>query len=281
MISGTKTNESLKCIADKRVLVGGECSLIPVLYSEDLLGSKLNPESIDFLNTRGVLIRLNYGEFMMPGQWEEIDKSIGLLISNKEMVCILVDIKDLKDEDYSLFIQSMKKMPFSGYSSVYIAVGAFPETFGKIKEVGYSTIERDDYKFWKRNFSPVDRIGYSDYTVQYPHLKSPNPNARATVSISYTGENVFHIYKGHSRNAKVVKDKPFEQYFYHAVKLTQSSHFKGRDYSYGDSFIQDKADQFFKEKLSNTGNFTEWLSASINHHIIQTIDQLEHTYNGK
>lgn len=281
MICGNNLNESLACIESKKRLID-ECNIVPVLYTKDILSSELSSHSLTFLNDRGVCIRINYDEFMKKNWWKNFNDSLLLKLRDKDKLTIIIDFKNVKEEDYDSIIPLLKDSEVtSDWKSFYIAAGSFPETFKGMIE-GYSTVERSDYLFWKDNLACITNIGYADYTVQSPHFKVLKYNPNARVSASYTGDEVYHIYKGHPKKSKLVKEEgAMKQYFAHAINFAHSDYFKGHGYSYGDEYIQEKANQYENGKETNPGNAVGWRAASINHHIIHTINQIDSIYNDK
>lgn len=279
MICDKNFNKAIECISYKKT-IGEKCDIIPVINGKDFIESSLSTQSVSFLNERGLCLRVDYENFINLGWWTDLRNSITKKILNTGKIYILIDFKNLNNNALEIVNLLKNKEIVNGWKSLYIAMGAFPQTFKELP-YGESIIDRRDYSFWRNIYGSVSNIGYADYTVQYPYFKPSVPGyMNPTISVSYTGEEVFHIFKGYPKNSKLV-EKPLLQYFAHAILLTSTSYFKGREYAYGDEYIQEKANLYTKGNQSNTGNFTDWLAASINHHITLTIDQITHIYNDR
>ena len=66
-------------------------------------------------------------------------------------------------------------------------------------------------------------------------------------------------------------DKETKQYLANARLLTELPEFDGKDFSYGDAYIAEKATDLSSSK---TGSPTTWLVAGVNRHLTKVAKQI-------
>ena len=195
-------------------------------------------------------------------------------------ISILIDLKeDTSEKTYIKALNALDKIGvLDSYKNVIVASGAFPEDMGKITEDN-NRLKRIDWNNWlnKRNGEHgLSRYpAYADYTIRHPIYNEPAMLHRATATIKYTLPDEWWFFKGkYEYNACLAN----------ASVLRKLNEFFGRDFSFGDKYIDDKG-LYFQEyiiefnknpnkKIGGTGNATSWICAGINHHIAVAVGQL-------
>ena len=110
---------------------------------------------------------------------------------------------------------------------------------------------------------------FSDYTVIHPEYTDINPRLYANTmgpSIRYTTDTCWFVTRGKSFQKH---PEGYKQYHRLAKDVVDRPDFKGSNYSYGDKYIDDKAN-----KMGGPGTPWLWLLAGVNHHISHIVDSL-------
>lgn len=145
-----------------------------------------------------------------------------------------------------------------------ILTGSFPKDLSGFRP-GQHRLERIDWTWWKNQYLSAPKLvrvpSFGDYTTQHGKFSDPPPRANFSASIRYTSENHWIIMRGEG----VFTDggPGFAQWPANAQLLCEREEFCGENFSAGDKYIYDMAQQSAK-----TGNAETWLRASINHHIV-------------
>lgn len=124
--------------------------------------------------------------------------------------------------------------------------------------------------FWKTVTKPqkLNNVNYSDYGTKYSEFS--DANFRGTVSLKYSTEHDYVIYRGELTDNH--KDG-HGQYITHCQNLIKSKHYSGKDFSWGDLRYYEVGIQKLTDPNKKTGNATNWVQNSQNHHIT-LIDKL-------
>lgn len=202
---------------------------------------------------------------------EAIDKFLPYVKLEPKKIILLIDIGYAKGDRYNTLgdltmtiIKSLDQKVDDWYS-VVIASSSFPENLTEFDKKGNpNKIPRYEWKIWKRlkNDPALTGIQYGDFGTKYPFYTEAN--FAGTISIKYTTENDFLIYKGVLTTEHALGHK---QYISHSQKLIKSQDYFGKDFSWGDKRIFEIASQNQEEETSKPGSPTVWVQISQNHHI--------------
>lgn len=169
-------------------------------------------------------------------------------------------------------IEKLVRLPeLKQWRSFIVSGGAFPKDLSELPKHGHYELERLDWSLWKSivgskvlKRQPV----FSDYTIQHPIYYGSIPGANTSASVRYTNDEIWDVMRGEGlRNEKGAGNK---QYPAHAQLMVTSSFYKGANYSFGDSYITERA----KPDNKKSGNPTTWITAGINHHLTLVTRQI-------
>lgn len=161
------------------------------------------------------------------------------------------------------------------WAAVVIAGTSFPQDLSGVNRSSIDFIKRAQWELWHTLWNKRSSIpqmpAFGDYGISHPELVEVDPRVMVqTAAIRYTTENHWMIVKGVAATGK--HGKGFNQTETLCGALVKRPEFCGRGFSYGDSYIDDRA----KGKVSK-GNATTWRKIGTNHHIEFVVDQLART----
>lgn len=204
---------------------------------------------------------------------KEVDLVVGQLSSiSKDKIDIIVDFGHIdKNVAYKSTLEQIKNnLDLSDWRRIIIAAGTFPPNLLSFRPNEDNFLNRSELELWEENKLVIGRESiYSDYTVRYP--SNITKGGRGSKSVRYTLKDKFQVFRG------TLEDGTFK-YLVHAANiraLYEDTY--PENYSWGDEFIKQKADQL-EECLQagidpetytefSTGGSTEWVAASVNHHM--------------
>jgi Beta protein len=221
----------------------------------------------------GMAIRLTPEDFededMLP---DAIAALVRYARVQREEVDLMIDAKTVAHLTSSAAIRRMLRgmidaVPdLSDWRTLTVIAGAFPTGLGPLQR-GWNLAPRLDWQGWLSLIGrPISRRpSYGDYTIAHPDLP---PSGRATIlaQIRYTTPESFLIYKG--RNVFTHADG-YGQFRTICSELIDRDEYRGADFSWGDSEIQERA-----AIDGATGNAETWRTIGTNHHIETVIDQI-------
>ena len=225
------------------------------------------------INDSGLCIRIDGSHLNdkdLPRHIGNFIAENGLSIKNTD---ILVDLQIIdKDTIAKSVIKKLSHLPdINKWRSFIISGGAFPKDLTDFLKHGHYKLERLDWNLWQNiiNDETLKRQPiFSDYTIQHPIHYGHIPGANTSASIRYTNDEKWEIIRGEGLRNK--KGAGHKQYPAHAQLIVQQSFFKGANYSFGDTYIVERASPGNK----NNGNPTTWLIAGINHHLTLVARQI-------
>ncbi|MFA6294888.1 MAG: beta family protein [Candidatus Paceibacterota bacterium] len=268
----------------EKVLSSGEAlgaKFIPAIHlsDEEEIKSKVCLLSKDYKN--GICLRLVCSDL---SDIEKLNLKIKDFLStykiSEDSIDLLVDIKEIGEDtdkynkyfNLSQEINNLKK-----WRSFIFSSGSFPVDLSECKLDEENLIPRTDWVSWVKQTNTkgvIRKPTFSDYTIQHPIYKESTQFFHPTSSLKYTLSDNWLIMKG--------KKQKFEDYLAHAKTLVSDPRFSGKEFSFGDNFISEKADHFDKyisEKnkgvdIKGTGSTETWLKAAINHHLVLVANQV-------
>lgn len=246
--------------------------IIPAISTDADVETKKIAMKFAKSNDRGLCIRIDDSHLNneTATKINEFIKDEGLDHSN---IDLLIDLKIVDQQMTSQAVSSkLSLVPhLDKWRSVILTGGSFPRDLSDYEKHGHYKIERYDWNVWKDilgNPTITRKPIFSDYTIQHPIYYGHMVGVNTSASIRYTNEDTWEVLRGEGLKNK--KGAGYKQYPAQAQLLAGQNFFKGKDFSFGDEYIHEKADVNAK----TTGSPQTWLTAGINHHITMVINQL-------
>ncbi len=206
--------------------------------------------------------------------WHEILTRCSQLEVSLKDVDLVIDLRDVRQKSISniimLITDFMVLRPKNTmFRSIAVAGSSALKDVSEIEKDSLGEVERKELMIWailRTDLADGDAFIYSDYGVVHPDFAADDlpVGGSANCKIRYTVRNKFMIFRGHKRAGD--PGQPHEL----AEKVRRNSMYCGRNYSYGDEYIDDVAD--YKTGPGNLGN---WVLADMNHHLSYTSIQIE------
>lgn len=232
----------------------------------------------------GICLRLRGSELRRPGLADEIYQLLGRFDLKYENVDLLVDYGVVAENPPNLTEVCELLPALSRWRTFTVASGAFPKNLTAIRPPGEHMLSRRDWLAWRDQVTtspPLSRLpSFSDYTIQHPIYDPPiydNGPPNVSASIRYAAEDYWVIMRGEGiRN----DDGPGpEQWPANAMLLRERSEFSGSNFSYGDRYIEEMADNMENGGPPKNGNSTTWLRAGLNRHLTLTVRQIANLFD--
>jgi len=196
---------------------------------------------------------------------EEVDRlfsGLGGVKSNP--LDIIIDLGELRAEANLVARSVLSMIPKKElWRRMILAAASFPEDLSDVGAATTSTIPRREWELWKTlqrrpNILPRRDLIFGDYAIAHPVPKELDPRImQMSASIRYTTPGDWLVVKG--RN---VRQYGFDQYFELCKTLVARPEYCGREYSWGDRYIDECANG-----MTGPGNATTWRKVGTNHHL--------------
>lgn len=224
---------------------------------------------------KGFCFRIDFDDLddQTEQTWQEIIERSAQLELEPAKTDLLIDLrhlgnkstKELKD----LVIEFLSYKPQgTAYRSIILAGSSALKHVGEIPKDGIGDVLRRELRLWIELLSDAGEathLTFGDYGVIHPDFSDQGPNQNANAKIRYTIAGKIIIFRGH----KLFNPSDFPQYHVLAERVRSSAGFRGRNFSFGDQYIDDCAD--FNSGPGNLGN---WVLADMNHHVQYSALQL-------
>ncbi len=209
-------------------------------------------------SSQSAAIRAPAALLLRPGAEAVLDRVSAHMGLDRSSVHVIVDLGYVTAVDGRY--QRVAGLAWLGsFASVTLLGGSFPVDLTGMA-VGRRILPRHEWSSWS-SVGGNHALGFGDWTIQHPiyrQLSTVRPNYSA--SIRYTSDETWLVMRGEG----VFNDggPGFSQWPANALILTMQPEFLGADFSYGDSYIWQTANQTAK-----TGSAETWLRAGISHHL--------------
>ena len=216
----------------------------------------------------GICLRLTLSDL----ESETLVTKIEGFLSNTQLaevnVDLMIDMKVINNNDNQKLASKIPNI--AKWRTFFISGGAFPRDLTNFS-VGQHLLKRTDWELWVKGISNgfVRKPSFSDYTIQHPIYYTPVPGANVSASIRYTIDEDWIIMRG--QGVRTEGSSGSSQWPANAQLLSNRKEFKGGGFSFGDNYILDKGKDLNTKK---TGSARTWLTAGINHHLVNVIHQL-------
>jgi Beta protein len=224
----------------------------------------------------GACVRLLIEDFEGDVDLEdEVDRVLaglgGLDIASVDLV---IDLEDLGSEAHRAMLVARSVFQLTPRSRqwrrVILAAASFPQDLSDLDAATFTTLPRREWELWQtlqrrpKNLPRPDLI-FGDYAISHPVPKELDPRTmRMSANIRYTAPGTWLVVKG--RN---VRQYGFDQYFELCKALVNRPEYSGREFSWGDTYIDDCA-----AGMTGPGNATTWRKVGTNHHIMIVMREL-------
>lgn len=277
LIDGDVRAETLKRILDSAS--NANPTLIPVTHIIPVLSTAADISTrsiaVEYAHSsgNGLCIRIDRFNLGDTNLSEIINNFVNDNSLRVEDTDLLIDLGVIGNGDnaHAIATQLANLPNLSKWRSFIVSGGAFPKDLSEFEKHSQKQIPRLDWRLWSA-LNTVDTLTrkptYSDYTIQHPiffgHIDGV---INTSASIRYTDDNQWEVSRGEGLQNK--NGAGHKQYPALAQLLVAQTFFKGADYSFGDSYIADRA----KADNKSTGNPTTWLKAGINHHMTLVVQE--------
>lgn len=198
--------------------------------------------------------------------WSQIIERSAELGLQPNHIDLIVDLRDIRERDVSelkdLVIDFLSFKPLGHqYRSISVVGSSALKTVTDIPKDGEGDIQRTELRLWSQlqvDLGESLEILYGDYGVIHPEFTDSGPNKNKNAKIRYTyGVNI-RYFRGH----KLADPPGFAQFHILAERVRTSSAYRGREFSFGDTYLDDCADL-----NTGSGHLGNWVQADMNHHI--------------
>jgi len=211
---------------------------------------------------------------MAESTWERVlqrSAELGLAPAEVDLVIDLRDIREASVEslkDRVVDFIALKPMR-SNFRTICVAGSSALKTVTDVPKIGEADIERKELRLWsalQMDLLGAQEIVFGDYGVIHPDFIDVGPNKNKNGKIRYTSGVNIRYFRGHSLDL----EPKFGQYFEIAARVRNSPIYKGRDYSFGDLYVDDVANM-----RDGPGHLGCWVRSDMNHHLEYTAKQME------
>jgi hypothetical protein len=227
----------------------------------------------------GSCIRLLVEDFKedidLEKETDRIWNGLGGLNSNS--VDVIIDLGELRSEANLVARSVLSMIPKKDqWRRMILAASSFPEDLSDVGAATTATLPRREWELWqtlqrKPNMLPRRDLIFGDYAIAHPIPKELDPRImQMSASIRYTTPDDWLVVKG--RN---VRQYGFDQYFELCKTLVGRPEYSGRDFSWGDGYIDDCA-----AGMTGPGNATTWRKVGTNHHLTLVTRELANLRRG-
>ncbi|MBI4181309.1 MAG: beta family protein [Chloroflexi bacterium] len=224
-------------------------------------------------NKHGLCLRITESNLKEKSLASDVKAFIGNNSLDAKNIDLMVDFKIVDEQtSYEFLFKKINLIPhLEQWRTFIVASGAFPQDLSQFRDPGQYDIPRADWTLWCRLSKDLKRSpSFADYTIQHPVYLPRDSSSNPSASIRYALEDHWVILKGQGLRNK--KGAGFKQYPAQAqLFVKQKEIFKGASFSFGDSYIAEKAKDI---NTKDTGNPMTWLRAGINHHLALVARQI-------
>ena len=220
------------------------------------------------------LRRDDLADYLFEETWGQILERSAQMGLRARDTDIILDFGDISDSELSELADTVISFLWHNpriydYRSVIVAGSSALKTVTEVGKDDIAEITRNELHLWSRlwhdmpdDLKPV----YADYGVVHPDFSDLGPNKYMNAKIRYTVGDKILYFRGHGLLHPV---KDYEQYHGLAHVVRADTRFKGRAYSFGDSYLDDCANR----RISHGAPAT-WVKADMNHHLTYVARQV-------
>jgi Beta protein len=224
-------------------------------------------------STNGVALRL-FLEEILDDDFEEnfIELQKSLAMSETDLIISVQYVDPNKVNETSFVVKGAINLitNIEEFRNIIFSSNSFPNTLD-VEKHKLNLIPRNESKIFEKVKPEFSKKGieviYSDYGINHWSYFKFIPGMQPSFNIRYTNEDVYIIYKGDTvKKGGLNIDKVIKG----CKLLVESPYFTGKDYSWGDNEIFEKA----ISESNKPGSLTTWRAISTNHHITFMVNLL-------
>ena len=226
---------------------------------------------------RGVCFRITTEQAARSSLKTDLDYLLSKLAATSNNCDFILDLgapNFLPIDGFANVINALVSgLPYLNRWRTFTILGtSFPETMAVVKK-GMENIPRYEWQLYKKLIIIFKCTGlriptFGDYAIAHPKVVEMDMRIiKLAATIRYAIENNWCIVKG-----KSFRDDQ-KQYHELCKKLVASKHFCGKDFSYGDEYIQKCS-----MKEAGCGTLSTWRQVGTNHHIEKVIQDIANFY---
>jgi len=178
---------------------------------------------------------------------------------------------DERNLDVDAVIGFVNRLPrLREWRTFTVAATSFPQNLTGLPPSDASLIPRQEWNLWtelsRLRIQRIARVPtFGDYAISHPEPAEVDPRImRPSASVRYTCDLAWLILK-----ARNLRDHGYEQFHDVCWVLVQRAEYCGRQFSWGDRYIDDCA----AERVG-TGNLTTWRKVGTSHHLAFAVHQI-------
>jgi len=226
---------------------------------------------------RGVCIRIQREDFAdfedLSGEFQRVLAATGVVRADADL---LLDLRALTPEarqiDEMGTLALISRIPeLRRWRTFTLAATSFPQNLVGLPPSDSSVVVREEWDLWNAVLRgrPSRLPTFGDYGISHPEPSEVDPRVmRPSASVRYTADGSWIVLK-----ARNLRDYGYEQFHDVCRDLVGMTEYSGREFSWGDGYIDDCANE-----RVGTGNLTTWRRVGTSHHIAFVEDQLASTF---
>lgn len=223
--------------------------------------------------SNGVAVRLYLEEILDDDfeiLFEEFSKMLD--ISKTDLIISIQYVESNKVNETAFLIKSALNLitNINKFRSVIFSSNSFPRAL-EVEKFKLSLIPRVESIVYDKIKPYFNKKGvnllYSDYSINHWSFFEFIPGMQPSFNIRYSTEDAYIVYKGETIKKGGLK---IEKVSGGCNLLSSSPYFKGKDYSWGDNEINEKA----TGETTKPGSLTTWRAIGTNHHITFIVNLL-------
>jgi hypothetical protein len=222
---------------------------------------------------RGACVRVQREDFVdfenLSEEFQRVLAATGVVSANADL---LLDLQALTPEarqiDATAALALISRIPnLRRWRTFTLAATSFPQNLIGLPPSDSSVVIREEWGLWNAVLRghPSRLPTFGDYGISHPEPSEVDPRVmRPSASVRYTADGSWIVLK-----ARNLRDYGYEQFHDVCRDLIAMTEYSGREFSWGDEYIDDCAND-----RVGTGNLTTWRKVGTSHHIAFVEDQL-------
>jgi hypothetical protein len=200
-------------------------------------------------NSKKIALRVTFDYF---DSFLAYKKDLESFLNNikSDVLCIIIlDCNYIDDSNVEIFGKNILKVleniiGMERFNKIVLSGSSIPESIGtKVKTNTNVFINRNEVTLFKKIASiyPRASLVFGDYTVISPGYSELDIEPKLMLNVM-TSKIIYSLLDSHYiSRGRVIKKYGYNQYFSQAKDIIKKPFFRGRDYSWGDKYLFEKA----------------------------------------
>jgi Beta protein len=219
--------------------------------------------------------REDLADYLFDETWGQITERSAEMKLREQDVDIVLDFGSLSSDELADVAETVVSFLFHNprvrrYRNVIVAGSSALKTVADVPKDGKLEVVRSELHLWStlwRDMPDDVKPVFGDYGVIHPKFSDLGANQNMNAKVRYTVGDRIIYYRGHGL-LRPVKD--FQQYHGLARRVRADTRYRGREFSFGDAYLDDCA-----QELISHGAPATWVKADMNHHITYACRQTQ------